>query len=120
MKNKKKKKVLIPALAVTILAGGGFTNCKMLPAPHRQAPQTEVAEENDAQNRAELAKQAKITEEEAIKAALEKVPGTMNEVELEDEEGTIVYGIELVSTDGTEQEVKVDAQTGKICKSGSR
>ena len=77
---------------------------------------TEVAEENDTQNQAELAKQAKITEEQATKTALEKVPGTVNEVELEDENGTIVYGFEVVSTDGTQQDVKVDAQTGKIVK----
>ena len=44
-------------------------------------------------SQAELAKQAKITEEAATKTALEKVPGTVNEVELEDEDGTIVYGV---------------------------
>ena len=113
MKNKKNK-VLIPALAATILAGGGFSIANA--AAPQDKPTTEVAEENDNQNQAELAKQAKITEEEATKTALEKVPGTVNEVELEDEDGTIVYGFEIVSTDGTQQDVKVDAQTGKIVK----
>ena len=113
MKNKKNK-VLIPALAAAILAGGGFSIAHA--AAPQDKPTTEVAEENDTQNQAELAKQAKITEEEATKTALEKVPGTVNEVELEDEDGTIVYGIEVVSTDGTQQDVKVDAQTGKIVK----
>ena len=91
------KKVLIPVLAVAVLAGGGFT----------------IA---NAQGQAALAKQAKITQDEAINAALEKVPGTVEEVELEDEKGTIVYEIELVSTDGTEHEVEVDAQTGEVLK----
>jgi len=95
--NKKMKKVLIPVLAVAVLAGGGFT----------------IA---NAQGQAALAKQAKITQDEAINAALEKVPGTAGEVELEDEKGTIVYEIELVSTDGTEHEVEVDAQTGEVLK----
>ena len=95
--NKKMKKVLIPVLAVAVLAGGGFT----------------IA---NAQGQAALAKQAKITQDEAINAALEKVPGTVGEVELEDEKGTIVYEIELVSTDGTEHEVEVDAQTGEVLK----
>ena len=76
----------------------------------------ENEEKDDAQNQAELAKQAKITEDEAINAALEKVPGTVNKVELEDENGTIVYEIEVLSTDGTEQEVKVDAQTSDVIK----
>ena len=35
-------------------------------------------EENDDLSQAELAKQAKITEEAATKTALEKVPGTVN------------------------------------------
>ena len=48
--------------------------------------------------------------------ALEKVPGTVNEIELEVENGTVVYEIEVLSTDGTEQEVKVDAQTGEVLK----
>ena len=95
--NKKMKKVLIPVLAVAVLAGGGFT----------------IA---NAQNQAELAKQSKITEEAATKTALEKVPGTVNKVELEDEDGTIVYGIEIVSEDGSQQDVKIDAQTGKVVK----
>ena len=113
MKNKKNK-ILIPALAAAILAGGGFSIANA--AAPQDKPTTEVAEENDTQNQAELAKQAKITEEQATKTALEKVPGTVNEVELEDENGTIVYGFEVVSTDGTQQDVKVDAQTGKIVK----
>ena len=115
MKNKKNK-ILIPALAAAILAGGGFSMANAAAPQDKPTTQTEVAEENDTQNQAELAKQAKITEEEATKTALEKVPGTVNEVELEDEDGTIVYGFEIVSTDGTQQDVKVDAQTGKIVK----
>ena len=73
-------------------------------------------EENDAQDQAELAKQAKITEEAATKTALEKVPGTVHAVELEDENGTIVYDVEINATDGSKQSVKVDAQTGKVVK----
>ena len=61
-------------------------------------------------------KQAKITEEAATKTALEKVPGTVKAVEVEDENGTIVYGFEIVAKDGSQQEVKIDAQTGKVAK----
>ncbi len=113
MKNKKNK-ILIPALAVVVLAGGGFSFANA--ATSHDKPTTEVAEKNDDLSQAELAKQAKITEEAATKTALEKVPGTVNEVELEDEDGTVVYEFEITSTDGTQQDVKVDAQTGKIVK----
>ena len=113
MKNKKNK-ILIPALAAVVLAGGGYSFANA--STSHDKPTTEVAEENDNQSQAELAIQAKITEEAATKTALEKVPGTVNEVELEDEDGTVVYEFEITSTDGTQQDVKVDAKTGKIVK----
>src|SRR4051794_17489675 len=111
--NNKMKKILIPALVATIVTGGGFSIAN---AANLQDQPTEVTEENDAQEQAKLVKQAKITEKAATKTALEKVPGTVHEVELEDEDGTIVYGIEIVAKDGSQQDVKVDAQTGKIVK----
>ena len=106
--------MLIPALAVAILAGGGFTIANA--AAPQDKPTTKVAEENDTQIQAELAKQATVTEEAAIKIALEQVPGTVEEVELEDENGTIIYEIEIKAEDGTEQEVDIDATTGDVVK----
>ncbi|MFF2498049.1 PepSY domain-containing protein, partial [Peribacillus sp. NPDC058076] len=73
-------------------------------------------EENDKQEQAALAKKAKLTEAESKKIALEKVPGTVKDVELEDEDGTVVYGVEVQAKDGSKQDVKIDAQTGKIVK----
>lgn len=106
MKNKKNK-VLIPILAATILVGGGLG---IAYATNPQDKPISVAiEENQT-------KQVKLTEKGATKIALEKVPGTIKEVELEDEDGTIVYEFEILSTDGTQNEVKVDAQTGKIVR----
>jgi uncharacterized membrane protein YkoI len=112
--DKKLKKILIPALAATIVAGGGFSIANA--ASLHDKPTSEVQEENDGQNQAELAKQAKITEEAATKTALEKVPGTVNKVEIEDEDGHVVYDVEINAKDGSKQSVKVDAQTGKIVK----
>ena len=91
--NNKKNKILIPALAASILVGGGFSIAHA--AVPQDKPTTEVAEENDI-NQAELVKQAKITEAEATKTALEKVPGTVNEVELEDEDGTLFMDLKLI------------------------
>jgi|SRR3954453_20720909 uncharacterized membrane protein YkoI len=109
----KLKKVIIPALAATIVAGGGFSIAN---AANLQDKPAQAQEANEDQSQANLVKQAKISEEAATKTALEKVPGTVNEVELEDEDGTIVYGFEIVSKDGSQQEVKIDAQTGKVVK----
>ncbi|MGE7666882.1 PepSY domain-containing protein [Ureibacillus composti] len=96
------KKYIISALAVGIIAGGGYTFVN--------------ADIQDSESQAELAKQAKITEQEATKIALEKVPGTVDEVELENEDGLIVYEFEIVGEDGSEQDIEVDAKTGKIVK----
>ncbi|MFJ8235876.1 PepSY domain-containing protein [Ureibacillus sp. NPDC094379] len=96
------KKYIISALAVGIIAGGGYTFVN--------------ADIQDSENQAELAKQAEITEQDATKIALEKVPGKVNEVELENEDGLIVYEFEIVGEDGSEQDLEVDAKTGEIVK----
>ncbi|WP_248892828.1 PepSY domain-containing protein [Bacillus methanolicus] len=64
----------------------------------------------------DLAKKAKITKEDSIKIALEKVPGTAGDVELENEDGTVVYAVEVKAKDGSKQDVKIDAQSGKVIK----
>ena len=79
--NLKLKKVIIPALAATILAGGGFSIAN---ASGVQDKPTQAQEANGDQSQPELIKQAKITEAEATKIALEKVPGTVKAVELEE------------------------------------
>ncbi|MES1042591.1 hypothetical protein FOA20_24750 [Peribacillus simplex] len=47
---------------------------------------------------------------------MDRKPGTVKDVELEDEDGTVVYGVEVQAKDGSKQDVKIDAQTGKIVK----
>lgn len=72
-------------------------------------------EKNDKQEAAQLAKAAKITETDAVNAALAQVPGKVKSVELEDEDGTAVYGVH-VAGDKASYDVKVDAATGKVLK----
>lgn len=57
---------------------------------------------------------AKLSFEEAMRAALARIPGNVLKAELEDENGYLVYGIEVVSGDRSMTEVKVDAGTGAI------
>jgi uncharacterized membrane protein YkoI len=64
----------------------------------------------------QLQKAAKITEQQAIDAALKEVNGTVKKVELEDENGVAVYEVQIVDANGKGFEVKVDAATGKITK----
>jgi uncharacterized membrane protein YkoI len=56
---------------------------------------------------------AKITPDQAKQAALAAVPGTVNKVDLGNENGTVVYDVEITAN-GTTTDVKVDAGNGKI------
>ncbi|WP_236035062.1 PepSY domain-containing protein [Alkalihalobacterium elongatum] len=58
----------------------------------------------------------RITVIEAIQIALNKVPGQVVEVELEIENGFLVYEIEIITPLGFKYEVEVDVYTGKILK----
>ncbi len=52
----------------------------------------------------------------AIETALKEVPGTVHKTELERENGRMIYEIEIVTADGQEMEVEIDAETGAILK----
>ncbi|AHF80124.1 PepSY domain-containing protein [Thermococcus paralvinellae] len=57
---------------------------------------------------------AKITPEQAKQAALAEVNGNVIKVELDNENGYLVYSVEVKTGDGTIKDVKVDAGNGKI------
>jgi uncharacterized membrane protein YkoI len=73
----------------------------------------------EAEDRAESAESARlkslarITPEQARDAALAQVPGTVKKVELENEDGNVVYGVEVKTASG-ERDVKVDAGDGRV------
>lgn len=72
-------------------------------------------EADDQKLTAENTKTA-ITEDQAKQTALASVTdGVFNTIELEDEDGVIVYGVEIQSGANT-YDVKVDANTGSIVK----
>jgi uncharacterized membrane protein YkoI len=69
--------------------------------------------DNEAQEAAELAKLAKVSKDEAIAAATQAVPGEAGKVELDNENGTVVWSVEVTSG-GSHVDVKVDAGNGKV------
>ena len=69
--------------------------------------------QDDATEAAALAKLATVTSDQASQAALATVPGTVIKVELDDENGSIVYSVEI-RTDAGVVDVKVDAGNGKV------
>ena len=57
---------------------------------------------------------AKLTPAQAVQKALAAVPGRLLKTGLENENGFLVYGVEVVTADKGIVEVKVDAGSGKI------
>jgi uncharacterized membrane protein YkoI len=73
----------------------------------------EVDDGSGADELAQLQKDVKVTLEDAKKTALITVPGTIAKAELDNENGTAVYSIEI-SNGTTTSDVKIDVVTGKV------
>lgn len=71
-------------------------------------------EDDEAKEAADLAGLATISADGAKAAALAAVPGTVVESELENENGNVVYGVEIKAADGSMHDVKVDAGNGVV------
>ncbi|MBI3803386.1 MAG: PepSY domain-containing protein [Nitrospirae bacterium] len=61
---------------------------------------------------------AKVTLQEAIQTALGRVPGSVQEAQLEEDDGPLHYEVAIVGPDHARTEVRVDAQSGQILKVG--
>ncbi|WP_020677587.1 PepSY domain-containing protein [Geopsychrobacter electrodiphilus] len=70
------------------------------------------ADENNAKNDKALA-EARITLNQAVSGALAVVPGKAISAELDDEDATAVYRVEIVSHEKTYR-VTLDTQNGKV------
>ncbi|WP_236785068.1 PepSY domain-containing protein [Alteribacter salitolerans] len=57
-----------------------------------------------------------LSAEDAIEIAISQVPGTVVDVDLDTENGILVWEIEIVTPQGMKYEVDVDANTGNILK----
>ncbi len=108
-----KKKLLVPALAVTVLGSGIAGSVIDFSAFASDSTQTEVSEKVEQK---QLEKKTKLTKQESIDIALKEVQGSASDVELEDEDGVIIYSVEVTDDQGQKHEVAVDANTGKILK----
>lgn len=83
-------------------------------APDRDKDDIEDEDEDEEDDDGNLS--ATLTAEEAAVIANLEVPGKIGKVELENENGVAVYGVEIAATDGSQHDVKVDANTGKVLK----
>jgi uncharacterized membrane protein YkoI len=111
------RKVLLATLAAVVaipLAGGlvlaqnaGNTDKKQEPMYSCSIKVTEGQDKH-------LESLAKIPVAQAIRAAQAAVPGTVKQSSLENENGCLVYSVDIQSADGKFHDVKVDAGTGTV------
>lgn len=69
---------------------------------------------SDAEETKQLQALAKISASDAEAAAVAAVPGKAAPAQLEDEDGNVVWAVEVTAADGKVTEVKVDAGNGKV------
>ncbi|TKS59469.1 MAG: hypothetical protein EWM72_02037 [Nitrospira sp.] len=68
----------------------------------------------EKKGKAEMAAAAKVTIDQAIKTASEKVSGKIIEAELEKKHDVIVWEVEVVTAENKVMEVYIDAETGAV------
>jgi uncharacterized membrane protein YkoI len=71
-------------------------------------------DEKEKHGKAEMAAAAKVTIDQALKTASDKVPGKVIEAELEMKHKRLVWDIEVVTADKKVMEVHIDADTGAV------
>lgn len=62
------------------------------------------------------AAKVKVSMADAIKKALAEVPGKIDEVDLDDKNGKILWEVSIDAVDGTDRDIYVDVETGAIVK----
>ncbi len=110
-------KLLASVLALGVMGGGAVGTHFVKPAAAIGQAETAKEEKQDPNEQAKLQKEAAITQDQATNTVLQKyTDSTVKAVELEDEDGSAVYGVHVTAKDGKSYDVKVDAKTGKITK----
>ena len=90
----------------------GYTGSVRAPADSQPDGQDTGA--GESQEGAALQSLATVTPSQAERAALAAVPGSVQQTQLENENGSVVYGVEIKAADGTVTDVRVDAGNGTV------
>ena len=95
--------VAVVGLALFVIGGSGFALAQDSGLPMMGENEESISPDN-----------VDLSEEDVIGIATAEADGTVEEVELESEDGTPAYEVELVSADGSETEVAVHANDGTV------
>ena len=104
----------VAVLAAAVVGTAGIATASNGASQAGSAPEQEVIHAPDSSGSrlddgANLLPQAQITEAQAIRAAQTAASGPLNEVDLEDYQGHLVFNVDVGSHD-----VKVDASNGDV------
>lgn len=70
---------------------------------------------NEQEEAKQLSNLATVTQEEAKQFALAEINGIVKDIQLENEDGNVVYGVEIENA-GTSVDIKIDAGNGKVLR----
>lgn len=101
-----KRKIVIAAVTAAVLAGGTAATAVALTDD----------DGHDGAGRGSTASSAtaRVAVGEAVAAGLRAVPGTVTEAELDDEDGGLVWELDVYGSDRAWHDVTVDAGNGKV------
>lgn len=71
---------------------------------------------NQYQSNQPYSRYSRISIVDAMAIATEQIPGEVVKVELDTENGVLIYEVDIVNAQGIKYEVEIDAQTGQILK----
>ncbi|MFJ2768029.1 PepSY domain-containing protein [Streptomyces sp. NPDC087300] len=114
-----KRNIVIATVAAAALVAGGTATALAVTgddgptAAQRSSVQVKDDDRGDTVENTTEAKAAKVTAADAIKAALADTPGTAVSAELDDEDGGLVWGVDVLKG-STWHNVEVDPGTGKV------
>jgi uncharacterized membrane protein YkoI len=102
--------LLVTVVAAGVLAGGGATAAVAAAHDDDPAPRaTPAGERHD-----DAAPKTAVSLAQAVDAALKAAPGTVAEIELDDEHGRTAWEVDVVAANGERRDVTVDAADGKV------
>lgn len=101
-----KRKIVIAAVTAAVLAGGGAATAVALT--------DDDSHDRDARSSTASGSTARVTVGDAVATAVRTVPGTVTEAELDDENGGLVWEVDVYGSDRAWHDVTVDAGNGKV------
>ena len=115
MNEKRMSKVTLATVALGVgLLSGTYVAVAAEMQPAYDASIKVANQNGDSGEAAMLASQAKIDSNQATTAALGQVPGNVLKVSLDNEDGNLVYSVEIKTASNQIKDVKVDAGNAKV------